>query len=459
MFAGLRPSRSLTARLTITYALALAVGLIVFAGLSLASIDEVLKSTLDSRLGVAARAFVASLTIEDGKVRSDFATRARLRRILSPQQNGAIFGAHGQIIMQSGVAPPGAREVPPGMPDTPTYMTIPGNGVPVRVVVAMVPDAPQTTVVLWRPIDFIADYKRIASITFGVAILVIVTIAIWIGGFVTRRGLAPLRNIALVASEIEARDLTSRLPVEGEDELGQLSAAFNRMLDRLALAFAQQRRFMTDASHELRAPLAIIRTELDLVLRRQRDPAEYRAAIESIRTEIAHLDALIDVLLLMARSEEGLSTMREVDVAQFARSAIRRMERFANAKGIAITEHIPEGVVGFAEPEVLERILVSLLHNAIKFGRDRGAIDIVVEQQGDALNIAVRDDGPGFSSEAQAHAFDRFWRDESVGTAGGSGLGLAIAKSAIERWGGRIALCNRTDGGGEISITLPASAV
>ena len=132
------------------------------------------------------------------------------------------------------------------------------------------------------------------------------------------------------------------------------------------------------------------------------------------------------------------------------------MGRFAVTKDSTVTSEISKEALVLADPDQFERILASLLHNAVKFGRTGGVVEVIVSTSPRRVNILIRDDGPGFSDEAQAHAFDRFWRG-STEDQGGSGLGLTIAKSAIERWGGRIYVSNAARGGGQISITFPGA--
>lgn len=448
--------RSLRQRLTVTYVVALALGLIVFAAFSLTVIEEVLKASVDSRMGASARAFVASLTIKNGVVNTDFDTRRRLRMILSPQQNAAIVRSDGAVPMQSGAIPPLVVAVAMRVTGNSQYASVRAAGTPLRVLTVPVVDAPNTFVVLWRPVDFISDYRRTGLMVFGATILAIVATAFYVGSLIARRGLEPLRRMARVASEIEGRDLSRRLTTTmQDDELAQFCAAFNRMLDRLQYAFEQQNQFTADASHELRAPLAVIRAEAELALRRMRDVESYRQSMHSIQAEVAHLEDLIDALLMIARADAGNAEPKYIDVSSLARQAVARMERFAVAAGTRVSSDISQEAFVFGDPEQFERILASLLHNAIKFGRAGGMVELVVATVSGEVTVLIRDDGPGFSDEARAHAFDRFWRGRSGEDHGGSGLGLTIAKSAIERWGGRIRLSNGPQGGGQISIALP----
>lgn len=458
----IRRRQSLQARLTLTYAFALAAGLVLFAVVSLAAIDETLKTTLDARLGTASRGFVATLSVRRGDLALADDTNHRLLTILGVQLNGGVLLADGRVPIASAIIPSVVRRVAAEATGAdPVYATVYVGGSPLRVIAVPIPklEPVHGTALIWRASDFIGDYKRIAAIVFGGAILAIVTAVMTVGAAVARRGLAPLREMADLASEIEAHDLSRRLAVpSSEDELGTLCLAFNRMLDRLQSAFERQRQFTADASHDLRAPLAVIRAEIDLSLRRERTAEEYRASLVSIRAEIAELERLIEALLLVARTDAGIADLAEVDVDELAAESVRRMQTFAASRAIAIVANLQAHRVVSADPDVLERVLISLLHNAVKFARDGGRVALETTADDVRAILIVRDDGAGFTDEALAHAFDRFWRGDSARGRGGSGLGLAIAKTAVERWGGRIDLRNAPGGGGEVRIALPSIA-
>jgi signal transduction histidine kinase len=201
----------------------------------------------------------------------------------------------------------------------------------------------------------------------------------------------------------------------------------------------------------------VIRAEAELALRRVREPESYRESLHSIQAEAVHLEKLLDSLLMIARSEPRDLELKYIDVSQLARQAVTRMERFAISKEIRVTSDISDEAWVLGDPEQFERIVEALLHNAVKFGRQGGSVELGVSSSRREVNVVVRDDGPGFSDEARAHAFDRFWRGSTV-DGKGSGLGLTIAKTAVERWGGQIRISNAAEGGGQISIVLPASA-
>jgi two-component system heavy metal sensor histidine kinase CusS len=342
-----------------------------------------------------------------------------------------------------------------------TYATVPGEG-GLRVAalpIAAGAGAPVATVVLWRPIDVIRDYERIAESILAVASLLIIAGALLAGSLIVRRGLRPLVTMAAAASEIEAHDLSRRLDnSEWDVELRDFAATFDRMLDRLQSAFGRQRQFTADASHDLRAPLAVMRAEVDLALARPRGRVADDATFRSIRDEVLELDRLLDTLLLAARADAGPLNATALDLAALAARATDRLAPFALSRSVRIVNTIGASAYIIGDADVLERVVISLLHNGIKFSPPNGTVSLSVLDSTRTVSLIVRDEGPGFSEAALKYAFDRFWKDDSARGRSGTGLGLAIAKSAVERTGGSILIRNVRAGGAEIETVFPLDA-
>ncbi|HWT06381.1 MAG TPA: ATP-binding protein, partial [Xanthomonadales bacterium] len=315
------------------------------------------------------------------------------------------------------------------------------------------------SVAVWRDADSIAALDRSVALAFALAIPVLAALAVLAGGAIARRGLAPLDRIAGLASEIEAHDLSARLELPPRaDELGRLAATFDRMLDRLQHAFDRERRFTSDASHELRAPLSLIRAEADLALRKDRTGAEYRAALETIASEADALEALTRDLLTVARADANgaAAPVTAIDLSDVAHDAVQRLAVLAAERGVRIDVDAAANATVLAERDGLTRAVITLLHNAIKYASDAGTVEVRVTRNGDLVELCVSDDGRGFSAEGLRRAFDRFWRDDETRSLPGSGLGLAIAKATVERLGGAIAIANGDGGGAVVRLRFPA---
>ena len=240
-----------------------------------------------------------------------------------------------------------------------------------------------------------------------------------------------------------------------DEELRKFAATFDRMLDRLQSAFHRQRQFTADASHDLRGPLAVIRAEVDLALARSRDGETDEAAFRSIRDEVMEFDRLLEGLLLAARADAGPLKSTAIDLADLAARATGRLQPFAISRHVHISNDIKTAPVIVGDAEILERVLISLLHNGIKFSPPDGTVSLCVLDSTKTVSLIVRDEGPGFSNEALKNAFERFWRDDAARGRSGTGLGLAIAKTAVERVGGSILIRNVRSGGAEIETVFP----
>ncbi|MBC5800795.1 MAG: HAMP domain-containing protein [Candidatus Eremiobacteraeota bacterium] len=452
---------TLRGRLTLAYASALAVALIAFALLALAVLDTAQRSALDAQLATTARALLAVADVRNGDVTMEEVDRGQFSAITGAKASAAILHPDGNVLLASGYAvPPPIRRAAMGANGS-RYAdaTVGGDAVRAYVLPIVAGGTKAGTIVVWRDAEAIAALDRSVALAFAFAIPVAVALAVLFGSAIARRGLAPLAHIATVAAEIEGHDLSQRLALPPrDDELGRFAAAFDRMLDRLQHAFERERRFTSDASHELRAPLSVIRAEADLALRKERDPAEYRRALEGIAAEADALEALTRDLLAAARAESKFPSAGDavVDLAALAASATSRLGILAEARGLALrTAGEPNALVQ-ADHDALARALVTVLHNAIKYAR--AGVAVRVARRDDAVVVEVEDDGTGFSPVALDRAFDRFWRDDEARSTEGSGLGLAIARTLVEGSGGTIALSNRAGGGARVAMTFAAAS-
>jgi heavy metal sensor kinase len=273
------------------------------------------------------------------------------------------------------------------------------------------------------------------------------------GQMIAKRGLQPLEEMTARAEGITASNLHDRLQVGNvKDELGQLASVFNHLLQRLEHAFQQMKRFTADAAHELRTPLASIRTVSEVALERGQKPEEYREAIANILEEAARLNETIDGLLLLARAE-ATQPGREQTVF----SAKELVDEVLGVLGVLIEEkHIAvlqdDESIGSGTTRgdrgLMRVAFMNVLHNALKFSPPDSILRISYSRSAEKLRIAVRDQGPGIAPEEKQRVFDRFYTSTSQATAAksGSGLGLSIAKLIIDRIGGTIGFEDSSQG-------------
>ena len=235
--------------------------------------------------------------------------------------------------------------------------------------------------------------------------------------------LRPVESMRREAAEISSATSGRRLPVpEARDEVRRLGETLNEMLERLDEGLLRERRFVADAGHELRTPLALLRTELELALRRPRSPEELERAIRSATEEVERLIRLAEDLLVLDRSGEAALRLVELDARELLDAVARRFAARAAEEGRAIEVHGSGNLHG--DRDRLEQALGSLVDNALTHGG--GVVRLEAASDGDWVTLQVADAGEGFPPEFLPHAFERFSRADSARTTGGAGLGLAI---------------------------------
>lgn len=447
----------LRARLAWTYGIAIAVVVAIVAIVSFTAIDRTLRSALDARIGTTASAIAALVDVRDGRLVFDAEDREQMLDALSPAMSGAIFTRDGRTFVTSTALIPAAiGAANPGATFALVPTTVLERGARLRVVCKAVArrGVAYGYVCIWTSAGYIDDVDRDAIVAIALS-------AVLAGGFVVvlsttlaRRALAPLQAVSDLATEIEAHDLSQRLRYGGDDELGRLGSAFDRMLDRLQSAFARQRRFTADASHELRAPLAVIRAEADAALQREREPRAYQDALQTIISEVERIDAIVDALLLAARADSARMHFEPVDPFALASTIAERFAGAAEQRGIAI-DVLGATCLVMADAGMLERALAAIVHNALDFAVRRVELRVACEAK--VASVTTLDDGPGFSDDALDHAMQRFWREARSGRSG-TGLGLAIAEAIVATHGGTLRLANRFEGGAEVTVSIPRSS-
>ena len=342
----------------------------------------------------------------------------------------------------------------------------PAPGVEVRVALQPFsrPDLGVSGIVLaGQSVAVIAENLRGLRAVLFIAGIITVLAAWLVSRLVANRALEPLRQLATTTAEIASTgDFQRRLPPsEANDEVGALTESFNAMLDRLADSHRQleeslerQRRFVADASHELRNPLTIIRSNLTfLEMRPQADPDDLKAALSDSSRAARRMTDLIDDLLRLARLDAGQSApWSPVLVSLIVQEAI---ERSGHPDQIAVEIRSDATVNG--NDEDLIRIVTNLIENAITHGRP--PIDISVEhpEGSGTIMITVADSGPGISADRLDRVFDRFYRGDEARSAGGTGLGLAISRGLAIQHGGTLVAANRPGGGAVFTLTLPTT--
>ncbi|MGW7252966.1 sensor histidine kinase [Streptomyces sp. NPDC054834] len=276
---------------------------------------------------------------------------------------------------------------------------------------------------------------------------------------VARAGLRPVDKLTEAVEHVaRTEDLSIRIPVEedSEDEVARLSRSFNSMTSSLASSRELQQQLIADAGHELRTPLTSLRTNIELLTRSEETgrpipPADRKALLASVKAQMTELASLIGDLQELSRSEgQRGERVQVVSLEDTVEAALNR----ARLRGPELTITASLGPwYTRAEPAALERAVVNILDNAVKFSPERGTIDVQLAEG----VLTVRDHGPGIPADELPHVFDRFWRSPSARALPGSGLGLSIVARTVQEAGGEVSL-SRADGGGTVAtVRLPGA--
>jgi two-component system OmpR family sensor kinase len=306
-----------------------------------------------------------------------------------------------------------------------------------------------------EPVDATIDQAVLLAALLGLAGALAAFAGAWYFAGVAIR---PVAEIVTQAEAIEAGTLSSRITAHAEArEYRRLVVVLNAMLDRLDRAFRAQRRFVADASHELRSPLTVLKGDIDVALRRERSAEEYRGALESSREEVDRMAALADNLLTLARTDAGIPAdqLRRVDLPDVVRRVVDRAGAAAADAGITLAlDAAPAPTRGDAG--LLERAVGNLVENAVKHSARGGRVEVRCGGAGGVATVEVGDAGPGIGPEHVPNLFERFYRGDPARSRGsGAGLGLPIARAIAEAHGGRLELVHAQPGA-LFRLTLPA---
>jgi heavy metal sensor kinase len=450
-------------RLTLWYFAMLAVGLLAFAFFTLAMLEHAMHRTVDERL----RAHMAAVQqiIEENGNRNPAALQHDLDEDveLAPDLTLlAIWSPNGNLVYRS--AAMNRMQVPDRRPqifDRPKTRAYSHHRLRTLVRNIATPHAGYIVMVAIPVRDFIEASHQLEN-TLWIAIPLLLLLAGAGGYWIASRALSPIFSMIAAAEAIHPSDLSTRLrEPAAKDELRRLALTLNGMLDRLQAGFERITRFTADASHELRTPIALLRTRTEILLRRPRSAEEYRAALEANLDELERTSTLLEELMLLARADAGAETLSfsDVDLTELVRSTTSVTQPLAEAKELTWCVALPPvSIHTHGDEAALRRLLVVLIDNAVKYTPRHGSVRIALEASGDAATLAVSDTGIGIAEDALPNIFDRFYRaDQSrERAAGGAGLGLSIGQWIAERHGVAISAKSVLAEGSTFTLKLPA---
>lgn len=281
------------------------------------------------------------------------------------------------------------------------------------------------------------------------------------GLFLSRQALRPVAESISAARRLDPENLSERLPLTGAgDELDELAATINGLLDRLGAYHAQIIRFTADASHELRSPLAAMRAAVEIALQKPRGPDEYRDVLATLGEQSERLTALVNGLMLLARADAGEVTIRRemVDLAAVACDVAEMFDPLAEERGIRLAAEFSGPVTVAGDPSRLRQLATNLVDNAIRFTEPGGTVTLRVEGIADRAILRVVDTGIGIPAEHLPHVFERFYQADAARGSGGCGLGLSICRWIVQAHGGTIEAAGGAVGGTVFTAALPKAS-
>jgi signal transduction histidine kinase len=263
----------------------------------------------------------------------------------------------------------------------------------------------------------------------------LILLALFGGYFLAGRFLRPIQQMIQAASGIQqGQDLKKRIELKkGQDELHQLADTFNGMMDRLEASFQAEKQFTSDMSHELRTPVAVILSQCELSLEEEQDKNAYADALRLIQRQGKKMSVLINDMLMMTRMEQRRESIRmmQLDYSSLCASVCEDL-RLIREKNIELSWQLEEGVTIVGNKELLQRLLVNLITNAYRYGKEHGHIQVELKQTQTEVRLSVADDGRGIAQEQLAHIWQRFYQADASRSKQGSGLGLAMVQEIAQ---------------------------
>ncbi|HTX53256.1 MAG TPA: ATP-binding protein [Candidatus Baltobacteraceae bacterium] len=469
---------SIRARLTAWFTGVLAVTLLVFSAVSYILLSYNLWHDLDSTLEGVAKTVAQAARPPMAGIPPDL--EQMLRRYFGPsfpERYYQFLDPYGQVdprFPQEALRPPhiSAETLKNAAAGYATFETVEAGGeFPLRVLTFPLKLSGRTTNVLQVGMSLEGLFRTRRNFAWALLAMMPVALALASGGgwLLARRALRPVDRMAETARRIGAEGLGQRLAgAEAEDELGRLARTLNEMLARLEAAFSEMRRFSADASHELRTPLTVLKGEIEVALRSERDSAEYQRVLLSALDEVERMTHLVEDLLLLSRADAGaLRFEREpVEMDRLVEDICKQGEILGRPRNVQVSLRSLEPLVVEGDGQKLKQVLLNLVDNAVKYTPAGGHVGIGLRQNAKTpeaagqAEVLVEDDGVGIPADAIPHLFDRFYRVDPARSRDGSsaGLGLCIAKTIAEAHGGTIEVASALGAGSTFTLRLPLAA-
>lgn len=455
-------------RVTVALVAVLAVGIATSSVVAYSAVVRSASSNLDTILLREVQAYSAAIGPSRAATSTELVDASRIYLEARTGAAGNISPillvrfADGKVLSNSDVALETAKENAALLEPASSvrgFDTMPYQGLSYRTATSPVLDPAGTPVAVFQaaaPTSEVDELARSLALSLIAAGFAVLAAGALISAWAARRSLAPLKQMAASATSITHATLGERIAYDGpDDELGQLADSLNSMLDRLENAFAAQRRFVADASHELRTPIAVIQGNLELITHPSTTESERIHFLGVIDEEVGRMTRLLQDMLDLARTQAGVRrAFQPLDVGVLLVEVAGRI-RVLGKRTIRCA--CPSGMWIDGDPDLLEQALVNIGRNAVEHTAEGGVIELSAHEDGESVVVTITDDGPGIPADEITRVFDRFYRAQGPrrSASGGSGLGLAIAKGIVEMHGGTIQVENRTGGGASFSVRVP----
>jgi heavy metal sensor kinase len=456
--------QSIQSRLTLLYVGILAVILGVFSASLYFSARQELQAELADRLSRQGRAFADFVIEQEGEVLrgvhpnvaepvGDYLQASDARAVVLDAQRKTLYRS--ADVPETALAADDLRsEAPKIVPVGPSKRTF--RFVSLRAV------DPQGQEIGWIAYGLdegpVHDRLRRLLLYFAVFVPVVLAVSSYVGHLFVKGAMAPVETLRAQAQRISRSSLSERVPLpEAKGELRELATTFNEMLERLEKSFEQLRTFTSNASHELKTPLAVLRTEIELALSRRGEPIDHPALLASIAEEVARMTRVVENMMLLAQLDARQAPLRKVpvDLSAVATAIAEDARIMGEARKVAVkASWIAPGVVVTGDEAAIRRVVMNLIENAIKYNREGGEVKLSVWAEEGSARIEVADDGPGIPPEHLPKLFERFHRVDK-GSGKGTGLGLSICKALVAAHDGRIDVKSQVGVGTTFHVVLP----
>jgi two-component system, OmpR family, sensor kinase len=459
---------SVRGRLTLYYVSVLAAALVIVGAVIYVLLARALFVRVDENLvaGVGIAATSLSNDLDEGQDYQD-AARSTVAEQASAAQMLAVYDTAGRVLAES-------------RRDPDLEITPPGEGLSdsdVLIETVLERDGDDRHRLAWRKVSLpSAEYivvvgadldpmdEELASMRgiLGYVMPIALALAAIGGWFLARRSLSPVVAMADRARRIGVENLSERLPVANpRDELGHLAETFNELLGRLEASLVQQRRFMADASHELRTPVTTTRTAAAVALQQEhRDETEYRDTLKIVEEQAARLSRVVDDLFTLARADSGSYPVRSMPMYldEVVDEVVRAARVVAATRNVAVESTVVPSAAFTGDEELIRRMIVNLVDNAVRHTPAGSSVRVELDETDSGFAVAVKDQGAGVPSEIRSQIFERFFRGDisrRLVAQDGAGLGLALARWIARAHGGDVVLARSSPSGSTFVISLP----